>query len=86
MKLMRGYRFRREAFRLLKSFLLVFVAAFLLEAIVEGVRGRPITAPLLALALSACVFMLAAAVLFAIDAVIQAAEKKQAAERAAPQG
>jgi apolipoprotein N-acyltransferase len=79
MKLMRGYRFRREAFRLLQSFLLVFVAAFLVEAMADWARGRSLVLPLAALGLSACVFMLAAAILFAVDAVIQKAEKKQAA-------
>ena len=54
MKLMRGYRFRREAFRLLQSFLLVFVAAFFVEAMADWARGRPIIMPLFALGLSAC--------------------------------
>jgi len=85
MKLMRGYRFRREAIRMLKSFLLVFVGAFLLKALVEWARGNPPTLSLLALALSACVFMLAAGILFAIDALIQASEKKQGAGQSTPQ-
>jgi hypothetical protein len=85
MKLMRGYRFRREAIRMLKSFLLVFAGAFLVEALAEWARGNSIVLPLMALTLSACVFMLAAGVLFAVDAMIQASEKKQAASQAAPQ-
>lgn len=86
MKLMRGYRFRREALRLLKSFLLVFVAAFLVEAVAGWARGRSLVLPLAALGLSACVFMLAAAVLFVIDAMIRASEKKQDASQAQPRG
>jgi hypothetical protein len=82
---MRGYRFRREAIRMLKSFLLVFAGAFLVEALADWARGRSLVLPLAALILSACIFMLAAAILFAIDALIQASEKKQAASQATPQ-
>jgi hypothetical protein len=76
-KLMRGYRFRREAFKMLKAFLLVFIAAFAVEAAMDWAKGQPPSVPLLALALSACLFMLVAAVLFAVDAVIQSSEKKK---------
>ncbi len=79
MKLMRGYRFRREAIRMLKSFLLVFAGAFLVEALAQWGRGDSVLLPLMALMASACVFMLTAGVVFALDWVIQASEKKQAA-------
>ena len=77
MKLMRGYRFRREAFKMLKAFLLVFVGAFAVEAAADWAKGRPLSVPLVALAASACLFMLVAGVLFAVDAVIQSSEKKK---------
>ena len=77
MKLMRGYRFRREAFKLLKAFLLVFIGAFAVEAVMDWAKGRPPSVPLIALAASACLFMLVAGVLFAVDAVIQSSEKKK---------
>ena len=77
MKLMRGYRFRREAFKLLKAFILVFVGAFAIEAVMDWAQGAAPRVPLLALALSACLFMLVAGVLFVIDAVIQNSEKKK---------
>ncbi len=85
MKLMRGYRFRREAIRMLKSFLLVFAGAFLVEALAEWARGGSVLLPLMALTASACVFMLAAGIIFAIDALIRAAEKKEAAGQSVPQ-
>ena len=78
MKLMRGYQFRREAIRMLKSFFLVFAGAFLVEALAQWARGDSILLPLMALTASACVFMLTAGILFALDWVIQASEKKQA--------
>ena len=74
---MRGYRFRREAFKMLKTFLMVWVAAFAIEAAADWAKGQTPSVPLLALALSACLFMLVAGVLFAVDAVIQAGEKKK---------
>ncbi len=74
---MRGYRFRREAFKMLKAFLLVFIGAFAIEAAMDWANGRSPSMPLIALAASACLFMLVAGVLFAIDAVIQSSEKKK---------
>ena len=44
---------------------------------VPSPRGLKWLTPLLALALSACLFMLVAGVLFAVDAVIQAGERKK---------
>jgi hypothetical protein len=76
-KLMRGYRFRREAFKMLKAFLLVFIGAFAIEAAMDWAKGQSPSVPLIALAASACLFMLVAGVLFAIDAVIQSSEKKK---------
>ena len=77
MKLMRGYRFRREALRMLKTFLVVWIAAFLFEALMDWGKGELPARPFLALVASACLFMLVAAVLFVIDWVIQARERKQ---------
>ncbi|MES2253741.1 MAG: hypothetical protein V4559_01725 [Pseudomonadota bacterium] len=79
MKLMRGYRFRREAFKMLKAFLAVFVIAFAVEALSDWGQGKTLDRPLAALTVSALVFMLASAVLFAIDALIQSHEKKHGA-------
>jgi F0F1-type ATP synthase assembly protein I len=75
--MMRGYRFRREAFKMLKTFLVVWIVGFLLEAGLDWVRGGSPSLGFTALAISACLFMLFAAVLFAIDTVIQRVEKKQ---------
>ena len=84
MKLMRGYRFRREAFTMLRAFLAVFVGAFVLEALSGWAWGRSLSMPLMALAASAVIFMLTAAVLFAIDALIQSHERKHGMQYPAP--
>ncbi len=84
MKLMRGYRFRREAFKMMKAFLAIFFAAFVIEAVSDWVQGRAPARPLMALALSALVFMLITAGLFAIDIYIQRHEKKHGARYPAP--
>jgi hypothetical protein len=84
MKLMRGYRFRREAFTMLRAFLLVFLGAFLLEALSDWARGRGLDKPVMALIVSALVFMTLAAVLLVIDAVIRAHERKHGVQYPAP--
>ncbi|MBN9544313.1 MAG: hypothetical protein J0I19_02490 [Alphaproteobacteria bacterium] len=84
MKLMRGYRFRREAFTMLRAFLLVFLGAFFLEALSDWSRGRSLGIPLAALAVSALIFMLLAAVLLIIDAGIRAHERKHGVQYPAP--
>ena len=76
MKLMRGYRFRREAFTMLRAFLLVFLGAFAVEAFSDWARGRSLDIPMTALGVSALIFMLLAAVLLVIDAMIRAHERK----------
>ena len=76
MKLMRGYRFRREAFTMLRAFLIVFVAAFAVEAVSDWARGRTLIMPVTALALSGMVFLALAAALLVIDMMIRAHEKK----------
>lgn len=76
MKLMRGYRFRREAFAMLRAFLVVFLGAFALEALSDWARGRTLLMPVTALALSAMIFLALAAVLLAIDTMIRAHERK----------
>ena len=75
--MMRGYRFRREAFKMLKVFSLVWIVGFATKGALDWLDGRGPGMAITALALSALVFMLIAAVLFAIDTVIQSAEKKQ---------
>jgi hypothetical protein len=75
--MMRGYRFRREAFKMLKVFLLVWIGCFAAQGALDWLRGGNFDLAITALALSALVFMLVAAVLFVIDTVIQSAEKKQ---------
>jgi uncharacterized membrane protein required for colicin V production len=75
--MMRGYRFRREAFKMLKVFLLVWIGGFIAEGALDWLRGGTPDLAITALALSAMVFMLVAAVLFVIDTVIHSAEKKQ---------
>ena len=76
MKLMRGYRFRREAFTMLRAFLLVFLGAFFLEALSDWARGRAPDTPVMALILSGLIFMLLAMVLLIIDMFIRAHERK----------
>jgi hypothetical protein len=76
MKLMRGYRFRREALTMLRAFLMVFLGAFAVEAVLDWARGRTLGMPITALTVSALIFMLLAAVLFLIDAAIRAHERK----------
>lgn len=83
MKLMRGYRFRREAFTMLRAFLLVF-RAFAIEAFLDWVRGRGLGKPVTALAVSAVLFLLLVAALFALDALIRAYERKHGAHYPAP--
>ncbi len=84
MKLMRGYRFRREAITMLRAFLLVFLGAFAIEAFLDWVRGRGLGKPVMALAVSAVLFLLLAAMLFALDALIRAYERKHGAHYPAP--
>ena len=84
MKLMRGYRFRREAFTMLRAFLLVFVGAFALEALSAWSRGRNLDMALTALALSGVIFMVLATVLLIVDGMIRAHERKHGAQYPAP--
>jgi hypothetical protein len=84
MRLMRGYRFRREAFTMLRAFLAVFAGAFVIEAMSDLAQGKSLSKALTALSVSALIFMLVAAVLFAIDAVIQSHERKHGVQYPAP--
>ena len=84
MKLMRGYRFRREAFTMLRAFLIVFVAAFAVEALSDWARGRTLIMPVTALALSGMIFLLLAAALLVIDMMIRAHERKHGVQYPAP--
>ncbi len=84
MKLMRGYRFRREAFTMLRVFLMVFLGAFAIEIFSDWTRGRSLEKPVTALAVSALIFMLLAAVLLVIDIVIRAHERKHGVQYPGP--
>jgi hypothetical protein len=84
MKLMRGYRFRREAFTMLRAFLLVFLGAFAVEAFSDWARGRSLEKPVTALVMGALIFMLLAAVVLVIDMVIRAHERKHGVQYPAP--
>ncbi|MBS0281353.1 MAG: hypothetical protein JSR25_09340 [Proteobacteria bacterium] len=84
MKLMRGYRFRREAFTMLRVFLLVFLGAFAIEAFSDWTRGRSLEKPVTALAVAALIFMLLAAVVLVIDIAIRAHERKHGVQYPAP--
>lgn len=84
MKLMRGYRFRREAFTMLRAFLLVFTAAFAIEAFSDWARGKSLEKPVTALVVAALIFMALAAVLTVIDLLIRAHERKHGVQYPAP--
>ena len=86
MKLMRGYRFRREAFTMLRAFLLVFLGAFAVEVFSDWTRGRSLEKPVTALVVAALIFMLLAAAVVAIDMVIRAHERKHGVQYPAPRG
>lgn len=84
MKLMRGYRFRREAFTMLRAFLLVFLGAFAIEALMDWARGRTLHVPFIALTISAIIFMLLAAALLIGDVLIRAHERKHGVQYPGP--
>jgi uncharacterized membrane protein YhhN len=84
MKLMRGYRFRREAFTMLRAFLLVFLGAFAIEIFSDWARGKSLEIPVTALVVAALIFMALAAVLTVIDLLIRAHERKHGAQYPSP--
>ncbi len=75
-KLIRGYRFKREAIRMLKTFLVVWIGGFGLLAGCEWLWGKDMKAALTALGLTALLLPLIAAFLFLVWAAIRWAEKR----------
>ncbi len=76
MKLIRGYRFKREAILILKTFLVVWIGGFGLVAGCEWLWGKDTAAALMALGLTALLLPLIAIFLFLIWAAIRAVEKR----------
>ena len=77
MKLIRGYRFRREALKMLAAFALVWVGGFLVEAGFDWMRGKDPSMALTALGLTSLLLPMIAVFLFLIWVVIRAMEKRQ---------
>jgi hypothetical protein len=75
-KLIRGYRFKREAIRMLKTFLVVWIGGFGLLAGCEWLWGKDTWAAVAALSLTALLLPLIAGFLFLIWAGIRMVEKR----------
>jgi hypothetical protein len=75
-KLIRGYRFRREARRMLVVFALVWIGGFLVEAGFDWLRGKDPSIALTALVLTSFLLPVIGACLFLIWAAIRAVEKR----------
>lgn len=75
-KLIRGYRFKREAIRMLTTFLVVWIGGFGLLAGCDWLWGKDTGAALTALGLTALLLPLIAAFLFLIWAGIRMVEKR----------
>ena len=76
MKLIRGYRFKREAILMLKTFLVVWIGGFGLLAGCEWLWGRDTRAAVAALGLTVILLPVIAAFLFLIWAGIRMVEKR----------
>ena len=77
MKLIRGYRFRREALKMLAAFALGWAGGFLVEAGFDWMRGKDPSMALTALGLTSLLLPMIAVFLFLIWVVIRAMEKRQ---------
>lgn len=77
MKLIRGYRFRREARKMLAAFALVWVGGFLAEAGFDWLRGKDPSIALTALGLTSLLLPVIAVFLLLIWAAIRTVEKRQ---------
>jgi hypothetical protein len=77
LKLIRGYRFRREAVRMMKMFFLVWMGGFLLLAGMSWITGSSPLPYLVGLGLTGWILPVMAGVLYGIWAVIRTIEKKQ---------
>jgi hypothetical protein len=76
-KLIRGYRFLREARKMFVVFVLVWIGGFLAEAGFDWIRGKDPSIALTALGLTSLILPVIAVLLFLIWAVIRAVEKHQ---------
>lgn len=76
MKLIRGYRFKREAILMLKTFLVVWIGGFSLLAACEWLWGKDVSLALAALGVSAVLLPVIGALLFLLWAGIRAVEKR----------
>jgi hypothetical protein len=73
----RGYRFRREAIKMMKMFFVVWMGGFLFLAAVNWAAGRNPMPYLLGLGLTGWMLPALAGLLYAIWAAIRIHEKKQ---------
>ena len=77
LKLIRGYRFRREAIKMMKVFFMVWIGGFLLLAGINWLAGRSPMPYLIGLGLTGWILPVLAGLLYAIWATIRTLEKKQ---------
>jgi len=77
LKLIRGYRFRREAIRMMKMFFIVWMGGFVLLAGMTWLAGRDPMPYVIGLGLTGWMLPALAGVLYAIWATIRTIEKKQ---------
>ena len=77
LKLIRGYRFRREAIKMMKVFFVIWVGGFLLLAAFNWFAGKSPMPYLIGLGLTGWILPALAGVLYAIWATIRTIEKKQ---------
>jgi len=73
----RGYRFRREAIKMMKMFFVVWMGGFLLLAAVNWASGKNPLPYLIGLGLTGWILPALAGLLYAIWAMIRRHEKKQ---------
>ena len=77
MRLIRGYRFRREAIKMMKVFFVVWLGGFLLLAGINWLAGKNPAPYLIGLGLTGWILPVLAGVLYAVWATIRTIEKKQ---------
>jgi hypothetical protein len=73
---MRAYRFKREAFKILGVFVLIWVGAFIAMAAFNWIGGKGTSLAQIALGLACLSLLLLAALLFLIWFGIRAVEKR----------
>ena len=77
LKLIRGYRFRREAIKMMKVFFVIWIGGFLLLAGLNWLAGKSPMPYLIGLGLTGWILPALAGLLYAIWATIRTIEKKQ---------